>query len=37
MQKETQPRGTLAVLIVYLIITIASWVGVYLLMVQRGG
>lgn len=37
MKKEDQPRGTLAILLIFLILTIASWVGVYLIMLQRGG
>jgi hypothetical protein len=37
MKKDDQPRGTLIVLLIYLGLIIISWVGVYLLMLQRGG
>lgn len=34
---DLQPKGTLAILLVYLVLVIISWVGVFLLMVSRGG
>jgi hypothetical protein len=37
MKKNDQPRGTLAILLIFLVLLIISWVGVYLLMLQRGG
>jgi len=37
MKKDDQPRGTLVILLIYLVIIVLSWVGVYLLMLQRGG
>ena len=37
MEADHQPKGTLVILVFYLALTILSWLGVYLLMLQRGG
>ncbi len=37
MKQEHQPRGTFAILIIFLALTILSWIGVYLILLQRGG
>jgi hypothetical protein len=34
---EEHPKGTLAILLIFLLVTLASWFGVYALLVQRGG
>lgn len=37
MKPEQQPKGTLVILIIYLVILAVSWVSMYLLMLNRGG
>lgn len=37
MLKDEQPRGTFAILLIFLVLILVSWVGVYVLMVNRGG
>jgi hypothetical protein len=37
MKKEEHPKGTLVILIIFLFLTILSWLGVYSLMLSRGG
>ncbi len=37
MEKDDRPRGTLAILLIFLILLLLSWGGVYLIMIQRGG
>lgn len=37
MKPEQQPKGTLVILIIYLVILAASWISMYLLMLNRGG
>ncbi len=35
--KEDEPKGTMLILIIYLVILALSWGGIYLLMLQRAG
>jgi hypothetical protein len=35
--KEDHPKGTLVVLFVFLVLTIILWLGIYQLMLSRGG
>ncbi len=37
-EKDTYrtPQGTLALLLVYLVLIVAGWIGVYLTMLSRG-
>lgn len=35
--KEEEPKGTLVILLIYIIIMALSWGGIYLLMLQRAG
>jgi hypothetical protein len=35
--EEDQPKGTMVILITYLVLTLVIWAGVYLLLLQRGG
>lgn len=37
MDHEEKPRGTLAVMIIFIIITAILWVLVYSILLQRGG
>lgn len=37
MKKEEHPKGTLVILIIFLFLTVAAWLGVYSLMLSRGG
>lgn len=37
MKDDDKPRGTMLILLIFLFLLIASWVGVYLIMLQRGG
>lgn len=37
MEPDEQPKGTLAVLLIFLAILALSWGGMYLLLVSRGG
>lgn len=37
MKSEEQPKGTMVILLAFLIFTILSWIGVYMIMLQRGG
>jgi hypothetical protein len=37
MKDSNRPIGTLVFLLIYLVVIIASWIGVYLLMLSRGG
>ncbi len=37
MKPDEKLKGTLVILLIYLIITILSWIGIYLLMLQRSG
>ncbi len=37
MKDDDRPRGTMVILIIFLLLLIASWVGVYLILLQRGG
>ncbi|NPV78100.1 MAG: cytochrome c oxidase subunit 2A [Anaerolineae bacterium] len=37
MKSDDQPKGTLAILILYLVLLIAIWGLVYKIMLQRGG
>ncbi len=37
MKQEHQPKGTFAILIIFLVATILSWIGIYVIMLQRGG
>lgn len=35
--QEDGPKGTMVILIAFLAITILSWFGVYMLLINRGG
>jgi len=37
MKNDDQPRGTLAILIIFLVLILLSWFGVYAIMLSRGG
>jgi hypothetical protein len=37
MKDSNRPIGTFVILIIYLVVIIASWLGVYMLMLSRGG
>ena len=37
MNHEDEPKGTIVILLVYIVILALSWGGIYLLMLQRGG
>lgn len=37
MKQEDEPKGTIVILLVYIVILALSWGGIYLLMLQRGG
>jgi hypothetical protein len=37
MNDSNRPIGTFVFLLIYLVIVIASWIGVYMLMLSRGG
>lgn len=37
MQPEEHPKGTFAILIIFLLVMIIIWVGLYLMVLQRGG
>lgn len=37
MKQEDEPKGTIVILLVYLVILALSWGGIYLIMLQRGG
>lgn len=37
MEPEEKPKGTFVILLIYLVITALSWLGIYLLMLQRSG
>ena len=37
MQPDDKPKGTMAILLIYLVILILSWGGMYFLMLQRSG
>ena len=34
---EQQPKGTLVILLIFLVVLALSWIGMYLLMLSRGG
>gem|GEM_PF-3918381 len=37
MKKEEHPKGTLVILVIFIILTILAWLGVYAIMLSRGG
>jgi len=37
MDRDDRPRGTLAIMLIFLVLLLISWGGVYLIMIQRGG
>jgi hypothetical protein len=37
MKKEEHPKGTLVILLIFLFLTVVTWLGVYSLMLSRGG
>lgn len=37
MKKEEHPKGTLVILLIFLFLTLVTWLGVYFLMLSRGG
>lgn len=37
MEKDKHPRGTLVILLAFLLLVVASWLGIYFLMLSRGG
>lgn len=37
MEPEEKPKGTLAILLIYLVILVLNWIGMYLLMLHRAG
>jgi hypothetical protein len=37
MKPDEQPKGTFVILLVFMVILAASWIGMYLLMIARGG
>ena len=37
MNHEDEPKGTIVILLVYIVILAMSWGGIYLLLLQRGG
>ena len=36
-KKEEHPKGTLVILLIFLVLTVLSWLGIYSLMLSRGG
>ena len=34
---DEHPKGTLVILLVFLLVTVAAWLGVFFLMLARGG
>ena len=37
MEPEQEPKGTMVILLVFMLILALSWGGIYLLMLQRAG
>lgn len=37
MKPDDQPKGTLIILLIYLVVLALSWGGIYLLMLSRAG
>jgi len=37
MEKDKHPRGTLIILLAFLLLVVSSWLGIYFLMLSRGG
>jgi hypothetical protein len=37
MEPEEHPKGTLFILFIFLVLTVISWLGIYFLMLSRGG
>jgi hypothetical protein len=37
MNSEEEPKGTLAILLIFIVVLALSWGGIYLLMLQRAG
>lgn len=36
-KQEESPKGTMTVLLIFLILTLLGWFGVYMLLINRGG
>lgn len=37
MEPDDKPKGTMAILLIFLVVLIISWGAMYLLMLQRSG
>jgi hypothetical protein len=37
MAPDEHPKGTLFILLIFLLLSVAAWVGIYALMLSRGG
>jgi len=37
MEPDEKPKGTLVILAIFLVVTVISWVAIYLIMLQRSG
>ena len=37
MKKEEHPKGTMVILLIFLVLAVLSWLGIYALMLSRGG
>jgi hypothetical protein len=37
MEKDKHPKGTLFLLLIFLLLVVVSWLGIYFLMLSRGG
>lgn len=37
MEPDEHPKGTLFILLIFLVLSVASWIGIYALMLSRGG
>ena len=34
---DEHPKGTLFILLIFLLVTVAAWLGIFFLMLSRGG
>ena len=37
VEGNDQPKGTMVILVVFLVLILLSWAGMYMLLIQRGG
>jgi hypothetical protein len=37
MKPDEHPKGTLVILLIFLVVVIITWFGIYMIMLTRGG